>query len=69
MLPAATDPDSRRRQSGKITRQLRLLRAHGLIKKVPTTHRYVLTDQGRVTITAFLTALKTDTNKLNQLAA
>lgn len=69
LFPAATDQTTRRRQSGNITRRLRLLRAHGLIKKVPTTHRYVLTDQGRVTITAFLTALKTDTNKLNELAA
>lgn len=69
LFPAATDQGTRRRQSGKITRHLRRLRAHGLIKKVPTTHRYVLTDQGRITITAFLTALKADTNKLNQLAA
>jgi hypothetical protein len=46
-----------------------MLRAHGLIKKVPKTHRYVLTDQGRTTIIALLAAQKADTKKLNQLAA
>jgi hypothetical protein len=31
-----------------------MLRAHGLIKKVPHTHRYLLTDLGRVAIAAQL---------------
>ena len=60
---------SRRRQSAHITRRLRMLRAHGLIKKLPTTHRYVLTATGRTAITALLTALKSNTKQLNQLAA
>lgn len=63
------DAQEQRRQSGNITRRLRMLRAHGLIKKVPTTHRYTLTSYGRTTITAFLAALKADTQKLSQLAA
>ena len=29
-----------------------MLRAHGLIKKVPHTHRYLLTEYGRVAIAA-----------------
>ena len=33
----------RRRQSGPVTRLLRLFRAHGLIQKIPRTHRYQLT--------------------------
>lgn len=71
LLYGADEPpaDQRRRQSAKITRQLRLLRAHGLIRKVSRTHRYVLTDRGRITIIAFLTARQADTHKLNQLAA
>jgi len=32
------------------------LRAHGLIAKVPKTHRYQLTDQGRTSISALLAA-------------
>jgi hypothetical protein len=41
-------PPDDRRLSAKVSRQLRLLRAHGLIKKVPKTHRYQLTDRGRL---------------------
>lgn len=64
-----TDPALRRRQSASITRRLRMLRAHALIKKVPKTHRYVLTESGRTTLTALLVALKSSTKQLNQLAA
>jgi len=45
------------------------LRAHGLIKKLPKTHRYILTKQGTATITALIAASQADTNKLSQLAA
>jgi hypothetical protein len=69
LFQASSSPTERRSQASRITRQLRMLRAHGLIKKVPKTHRYVLTDRGRTTIIALLTARKADTQKLNQLAA
>lgn len=46
-----------RRLSAAITRKLRLLRAHGLIKKVPKTHRYQLTEPGRL-LTAALHATR-----------
>lgn len=45
-----------RRQSATVSRRLRLLRAHGLIAKVPKTHRYTVTEQGRTIITALLAA-------------
>jgi hypothetical protein len=67
--PSSADAVEQRRQAGRITRQIRILRAHRLIKKVTKTHRYLLTTRGRTTITAFLTALNTDIQKLNQLAA
>jgi hypothetical protein len=54
----------RRRRSAAITRQLRMLRAHGLVKKVPKSHRYQLTDHGRLAITALLAARQADTLKL-----
>ena len=38
----ASSPEERKRRSAWVTRQLRLLRAHGLISKVPHTHRYSL---------------------------
>ena len=50
-------PPDQRRLSAKVSRQLRLLRAHGLIKKVPRTHRYQLTDRGRL-LTAALHATR-----------
>ena len=39
--PESTNAAEQRRRSAAVTRQLRLLRAHGLIHKVPKTHRYV----------------------------
>ena len=61
-------PEQTRKVSAKVTRQLRLLRAHGLIRKVPKTHRYVLTDHGRTTITAILAARQADTATLTKVA-
>jgi hypothetical protein len=46
-----------RRASAKVSRQLRLLRAHRLIRKVPKTHRYLLTERGRL-LTAALRATR-----------
>lgn len=43
---ATEDASERRRQAGSVSRKLSRLRAHGLIKKIPRTHRYVLTDAG-----------------------
>jgi hypothetical protein len=52
----ARSAGERRRRSACVTRQLRLLRAHGVLKKVPKTHRYLVTDQGRIVVTALLAA-------------
>jgi hypothetical protein len=57
-----------RRQSARVTRLLRLLRAHGLIRKVPKTHRYQVSDKGRTAITALLAARQADTATLTQAA-
>jgi hypothetical protein len=65
---AGTDREERQR-AGKVTRQLRLLRAHGLLRKVPGTHRYVLTESGRKIITALLAARQADVEQLTALAA
>jgi len=58
-----------RRQSAAITRKLVLLRAHGLIKKISGTHRYVLTPKGSTIITAVLAARQANLNELTKLAA
>lgn len=66
---SAGTPEEQRRQSGAVTRRLRLLRAHGLIAKVSKTHRYTLTEKGRTAITALLTAQQANTAALSQIAA
>jgi hypothetical protein len=53
---AAPDESARRRQASRVTRLLGLLRAHGLIKKVPRTHRYLLTTEGTSVIPALIAA-------------
>lgn len=65
----ATSPGERRRRSAAISRKLRLLRAHGLITKVPHTHRYQLTVRGRKAIVAILTALSSTIRQLTPVAA
>ena len=56
LYPQARGPDELRRVRGRVTRLLRLLRAHHLVKKVPRTHRYHLSDRGRTAIAAVLAA-------------
>ena len=58
------DAAEAKRQSAHVTRLLTLLRAHGLISKVPTTHRYQVTEKGRATITALIAARQADTKTL-----
>jgi hypothetical protein len=58
-----------RRQSAAVTRQLRLLRAHKLIHKVPKTHRYLVSESGRRAITALLAARNASVEALTGSAA
>lgn len=46
-----------RRRSGRISRLLRLLRVHGVVRKIQKTHRYQLTERGRL-LTAALRATR-----------
>jgi hypothetical protein len=63
--------DSRvqRRRAARTCRLLRMLRAHGLLKKVPTTHRYMLTPPGRRAITAIVAAGHASVENLSKIAA
>lgn len=58
-----------RRRSAATTRQFALLRAHGLLRKLPRTHRYQLTSKGRRIITALLAACYADVEQLTKIAA
>jgi hypothetical protein len=64
-----TSPEAVRRQSAKTSRQLRLLRAHGLIMKVAHTHRYQLTSAGRTILAALQAARQASPEQLAKLAA
>lgn len=53
--PPKTKAEQRRR-SAAISRKLRMLRAHGLIRKRPRSHRYDVSDHGRLILNAILAA-------------
>jgi hypothetical protein len=58
------DGSARRREAGRVSRKLALLRAHGLIKKIPRRHRYALTENGVQAISAILAARPASVAKL-----
>ena len=60
----STDAAVDRKQSGQVSRLLALLRAHGLIQKIPKTHRYQVTMRGREQIAAILAARAAGVEKL-----
>jgi len=60
----ARDKKAARHRSSAIGRKLRLLRAHGLIRKLPHTHRYLVTESGRAILTALMAAQQASTQKL-----
>ena len=55
-------PREVRRASARVSRQFRMLRAHGLIKKIPKSYRYRLTAKGHL-LTAALSAARSATVK------
>ena len=61
--------EEKRRRSARISRLLRMLRAHHLIQKVPKTHRYLLTSRGRDIVSAVLASQRITLEQLNKLAA
>ena len=71
LYPAHSDspPDHHRRLSARVSRQLRLLRAHALIRKIPRSHRYQLTQHGRLLAAALFAARQSTIAKLVGSAA
>lgn len=58
-----------KQRSAKMTRQLRLLRDHGLIRKLPRQNRYLVTPKGRELATALNALLAVSTKQLMDIAA
>ena len=61
-------PEEAKRQAAKVTRLLRLLRAHGIITKVAKTHRYQVSAEGRKKVAALLAARDASTEQLLKTA-
>jgi hypothetical protein len=66
---APKSPQERRRRSARISYLLRLLRAHGILHKVPKSHRYKVSPRGRDLLVAVLSAHHASVDKLTRLAA
>lgn len=60
---------TKKQRSARISRTLRLLRAHGLLAKIPRTQRYRVTPQALQIATAVLAAAAASTPQLTRLAA
>jgi len=70
LYPTATDDSQeRRRRSARVTRLLRILRGHGLLEKVPGTHRYQVGPEARTKIQALLACRNANPDKLITNAA
>jgi hypothetical protein len=63
------DAVEQRRRSSRVTRLIRLLRGHGLLQKVPKTHRYQVNACARASLTALLAAANANPEKLAEKAA
>jgi hypothetical protein len=71
LYPASEDTENagQKKYSGRTTRRIKLLRVHGLIRKVSNTNRYVLTGKGQKFSSALLTASALDIKALTGMAA
>jgi hypothetical protein len=65
---STTAPALKRKRSAATTPLLRLLRAHHLVRRIPKTHRYQLSDRARLIITAILAARDAPVSTLTQAA-
>jgi hypothetical protein len=65
----AADAAEKRRRSARVTRLLRLLRGHGLLHKVPRTHRYQVSAEARQVIVTLLAARNANAETLSRSVA
>jgi hypothetical protein len=57
-------PAEAKRRSALVSRKLRLLRAHGIIRKIPSRNLYHVTSNGRLLLSTFLIARQATANQL-----
>ena len=63
------EAEQTRRRSGQVSRQLALLRAHGLVRRVPHTRRWLVTGHGRQVMAVLSAAKAASTQELMAKAA
>jgi hypothetical protein len=68
-VSATKTKTEQRRRSAAVSRKLRLLRAHGLLRKLPHTHRYQVNKEARLILNAILAAHHTTVQQLLAPAA
>ncbi|MDD5482901.1 MAG: hypothetical protein PHP98_04540 [Kiritimatiellae bacterium] len=68
-LTAWAKGGSEKQLSARISRHLRLMRDHGLIRKMSNQRRYLLTSSGQILTTALNALLAASTQQLVNLAA
>jgi hypothetical protein len=61
--------ERRRQIAGRCGRRIRLLRAHGLVRKVPRSHCYILTPKGHQLAAALFAARHATTKQILRNAA
>lgn len=69
LFPDNQDVALKRRLAARVTHRFRILRAHGIIRKVQRTHRYVLTKKGREIASAIIHTQCIPVSKITELAA
>lgn len=69
LYPQATTTKDKRKAAARVSYRLRILRAHGLVAKLPKTQRYRITKKGRQVITAMLLAQDATVQQLAEVAA
>jgi hypothetical protein len=69
LFPAGASKELERKRAATVSRSLALLRAHGLVARVPRRHLYHVTPKGRRLITALLTARNASVEELTKIAA
>lgn len=62
--PDPSDPRERRRRSARVSRLIAILRAHGLVKKIPHTQRYLLTTFAQKCLPAIIATREASLQKL-----
>jgi hypothetical protein len=63
----ANSPREKRRRSAAISRKLRMLRAHSIIRKKGNTRTYQVAPEARTILVAILTAARTSLHQINEL--